>query len=76
MNPQGERYNYDMVLNGEPNIKGTPRGENNCSLIFKCEDFDENGHDLFYISDKNIIQIQDNIKDIRQRFRKIGYWDI
>lgn len=67
---------YNMILNGEPNIKGTPRGENNCAFIFKCENFDENGNDLNCISEKNISIIEDNIKDIRQRFREIGYWDI
>lgn len=73
MNSQGD---YNMILNGEPNIKGTPRGENNCEYIFKCEDFDENGNDLNCISEGNISIIEDNIKDIRKRFREIGYWDI
>lgn len=76
MNQQKEMYTYNMVLNGEPNIKGTTRGENNCAYIFKCEDFDENGNDLNCISEKNISIIEDNIKDIRKRFREIGYWDI
>jgi len=76
MNPHGEKYNYDMVLKGEPNIKNSSRGKNNCSYIFKCEDFDEDGNELFCISEKNIVLIQDDIKEIRQRFRELGYWDI
>lgn len=71
-----QQRDYNMVLNGEPNIKGTPRGENNCAFIFKCEDFDENGNDFNSISEENIIQIEEDIKEIRKSFRDMGYWDI